>query len=221
MGSAGGGGGAGAGIANIAGGLVGGITGLFQRRKANKMLKSLSRPTYAIPEEITRSQKMAEMAAQEGLPSAQYNKAMQNIQRQQSNALAGATDRRSALMALPKIQQAANDAALGLDVQDAQARMQNQRTLYGVSNTTAGYKNKQFEINQMQPYQQQRDYAMSLLGAGNQNFTGGIDKLLAGAGSLAFGSGGGKRKMTAGNSGDPTYYNDGAGYNYSGFETGY
>jgi len=223
MSSAGGGGGAGGGIANIAGGLVSGITGFFQKRKANKMLKSLQRPNYAIPEEITRSQKMAEMAAQEGLPSAQYAKAMQNIQRQQSNALAGATDRRSALMALPKIQQAANDAALNLDSADAQARMQNQRTLYGVSNTTAGYKNKQFEINKMQPYQEKYQYAQSLLGAGNQNLSSGIDKFLGGAGTLAFGGGtGSKRRMTSGSSGDPTYYNGyGADSNYSGFETGF
>lgn len=225
MGGAGGGSGAGAGVANIAGGLVGGLTGFFQKRKAQKMLKNLNRPEYTIPQEVLRSQKMAEMGAQEGLPSAQYNKAMQNIQRQQNNMLAGATDRRSALMALPKIQQSTNDAALNLDVADSNARLQNQKTLYGISAQTGQYRDKAFQTNQMQPYQEKKNYAESLLGAGNQNLTGGIEKLLGGVGSLAFGGGmggGGGRKMKAGSSSSAAYYNGyGADSNYSGFETGY
>lgn len=218
MGSGGGGG-----IPNIASGLVSGVAGFFQRRAAKKMLRNLNRPQYTIPEEITKSQKMAEMSASEGLPSAQYNKAMQNIQRQQTNSVAAAQDRRSALMALPKIQQAATDAALNLDVADANARLQNQKTLYGVSGQTAQYKDKAFQINQMQPYQEKYQYAQSLLGAGNQNLIGGIDKLLGGGASLLFGGGGGSaRKMTSGATGSPTYYNGyNSGSNYSDFETGY
>lgn len=218
----GGAGGAGGGIANIAGGLVGGAIGLFQRRKAKRELSKLQRPQYTIPDEIKKSQKMAEMSAQEGLPSAQYNKAMQNIQRNQANALSGAGDRRSALMALPKIQQSANDATLGLDSADAQARMQNQKTLYGQNANLAQYKDKAFQINQMQPYQEKYNYYQSLLGAGNQNLMSGIDKIAGGAGSLMMGGSGPKKKMTAGSTGAPTYYNGyDADSNYSGFENGY
>lgn len=219
------GGGAGAGVANIGSGLLSGITGFFQRRKAKKELAKLQRPEYTIPEEIIKSQKMAELSANEGLPSAQYNKAMQNIQRTQANMLAGANDRRSGLMALPKIQQAASDATLNLDVADANARLQNQKTLYGVSGQTAQYKDKAFDINKMQPYQQNLNYYQSLLGAGNQNLLAGADKILGGGASLLFGSGGSgqSRSMRAGrSSGAPTYYN---GYNsdssYGDFETGF
>jgi hypothetical protein len=220
------GGGSGAGVANIAGGLLSGVTGFFQRRKAKKELAKLHRPEYTIPEEITRSQKMAEMSANEGLPSAQYNKAMQNIQRTQANMLAGANDRRSGLMALPKIQQAANDATLGLDVADAQARLQNQKTLYSVSGQTAQYKDKAFQTNKMQPYQQNLNYYQSLLGAGNQNMLGGADKILGGTASLLFGGGSGSgqtRGMRSGrSSGAPTYYNDyNSGSSYGDFENGY
>jgi hypothetical protein len=221
----GGSGGAGAGAANIAGGLLSGITGFFQRRKAKKELAKLQRPEYTIPEEITRSQKMAEMAANEGLPSQQYNQAMQKIQRNQANAVAAATDRRSALMALPRIQQQANDASLNLDAMDAQARMNNLKTLYSVSGQTAGYKDKAFQINKLQPYNQNLNYYNSLLGAGNQNMLGGADKLLGGAASILFGNGGGgqgRRMSTAKNSSSPTYYNGyGSDSVYGDFETGY
>jgi hypothetical protein len=228
--SGGGGGGRGAGLANIAGGLVGGITGFFQRRKAKKELAKLKRPEYEIPQEILRSQKMAEQAANEGLPSQQYNQAQQNIQRQQSRAISAASDRRGGLMALPGVQQQANDSLLNLDVKDAQARMNNQQRVYGINSQLAGYKDKAWEINKMQPYERDYNYYQSLLGAGNQNMLAGADKFLGGSGQLAFGGGnsygGGNsssgRKMTAGKTNAPTYYNGyDSGSDYSTFQNGF
>jgi hypothetical protein len=229
MGSLSGGGGQGQGIANLAGGLIGGISGFFQRRKAKKLLREAGeQPMYQIPQEILNNQKMAELAANEGLPSQQYNNAMKNIQRSQANALSGALDRRSALMALPKIQQQSNDAYSNLDASDAAARMQNQRALYGIGAQTAQYRDKEFQVNKMQPWERKFNYAQQLLGAGNQNMVGGIEKLiggglgLIGSGGLSIGGGGNTRKMKIGAVNKPTYY---GGYNtdsdYSGFETGY
>lgn len=228
-GGQGGGSGAVQGASNIAGGLLSGITGFFQRRAAKRMLKGLQRPEYTIPPEILKSQKMAEQAANEGLPAQQYSQAMQNIQRQQSKALSSATDRRGGLMALPGLQQQSNDALLNLDVKDAQARMANQQKLYGIYGQTAGYRDRAFQTNQMEPYQEKYGYAMNLLGQGNQNLLSGADKILGGTSQLAFGGNtnssgygqqGGQRKMAAGRTGQPVYYNGyNEGGNYSGFET--
>jgi len=182
--SSGGGGGQGAGIANMAGGLVSGITGFFQRRKAKKELAKLKRPEYEIPQEILRTQKMAEQDAAEGLPSQQYNQAQQGIQRQQNRAISMAADRRGGLMALPTIQQTGTDAQLNLDVKDAEARRTNKQRLYGIMGQTAGYRDKAFEVNKMQPYQEDKNYYMGLLGAGDKNLTGGAEKFLGGALSM-------------------------------------
>lgn len=224
--SSGGGNSQGQGLANIAGGLVSGITGFFQRRKAKKELAKLQRPEYSIPNEILQNQKRAERAAAEGLPSQQYNQAMQNIQRNQNRALVGAGDRRSALMALPAVQQQANDATLSLDVKDAQARRENERFLSGVNSEVAGYRDKAWNINKFQPYQEDRAYYRSLLGAGNQNLVGGIDKAASGAGLLLGGAsgmfGGKKTSSSATASGTPTYYNGyGSGSDYGTFETNF
>ena len=193
--------GAGQGVANIAGGLVSGITGFFQKRQAKKLLKAAGeQPLYNIPQEILRNQKQAELNAQEGLPSQQYNNAMKNIQTSQRNALSSSLDRRSALMALPSIQRSANNAYGNLDSQDAQARRQNQQTLYNVGNTTAQYRDKAWNTNELQPWQRKYNYGMQLLGAGYQNFTGGLEKLLGGAGQVAFPNGanlGGSKKTTS------------------------
>ena len=106
-GGQGGGGGIGQSTANMASGIFSGIIGLGQRRKAKKLLANLQRPEYMIPNEVLQNQKMAQQAANEGLPSQQYNQAMQNIQRQQNRALTAAGSRRGALMALPGLQQSA------------------------------------------------------------------------------------------------------------------
>ncbi len=192
MGSGGGsGGGAGQGMANVGSGLISGITGFYQKRKAKKLLKEAGeQPTYSIPQEILRNQKMAEMGANEGMPSQQYTNAMKNIQRNQASVLSGARDRRSALMALPQIQRQSNDAMGNLDVQDAGMRLQNQKTLYGIGAQTAQYRDKAFDTNQMQPWKRKYNYANQLLAAGNQNFTAGLDKLVSGAGQMAFPGGG-------------------------------
>lgn len=181
------------GVANQIGGLVSGITGLIQKHKANKLLAQTKRPTYAIPNEILQNQKQAELNARQGLPSEQYQQGMQNIARQQNAALQRATDRRGGLLAVAGTQQAGTDAALNLDVANAKQRLQNQNTLYGVNNQVAQYRDKAFQRNQMQPYQQQYNYGMNLLASGNQNLLGGIDKFVAGGlrvGAGAAGSGG-------------------------------
>jgi hypothetical protein len=151
---------------------------------------------------------------------------MQGIQRQQSQALTAAGGRKGVLMALPGIQQQSNDAQLGLNVKNAQARMDNERQLYGINSEVAGYRDKEFNINQMQPYNEKYNYYQSLLGAGNQNLMGGVDKILGGAGSFlgaGSGGGGGKKKYSGGAvSGTPNYYNGYSGdSDYSGFETGF
>lgn len=218
---------------NVSGGLLSGVVGYFQRRKAKKELAKLSRPQYDIPQEILKNQKLAEQQAAEGMPSQQYSNAMRNIQKTQNNLLAGAMDRRSALMALPKIQQATLDATSNLDAQDAGIAVQNKRNLINVGNTTAQYRDKAFDVNKMQPYNRDYNYYMQLLGQGNQNLLGGADRLLGGASQLVFGSqgsgggsggsaGGTTMRGSTGRQGAPSYYNGyGAESDYSGFENGF
>lgn len=217
------GGGGGQGIANIGGGLVSGITGFFQRRKAKKLLKNLHQPTYTIPNEVLQNQKMAQQAANEGMASQQYNNTMKNFRQTEADVLASARDRRSALMALPRVQQQTNANIGNLDAQDAAMRQQNQRTLYGINSQVAGYRDKAFDINQMQPFQRDYSYAMGLLGAGNQNMLSGADKIIAGGGQLLSGVSGRRKKYSASaSSEEPQYYNGyDANSDYSGFETGF
>lgn len=170
----------GSGIAQIASGLIGGITGLIQRHKAKKALAGLQYPTETIPQEVLQNQQLATLRANTGLPSEQYNQAMQNVARQQNAAIRGATDRRSGLLTIAQNQQQGNDAVLNLDVANAKARLGNEKTLMGVNNTVGAYRQKAWDWNVRQKYTRDYSYAQGLLGAGNQNFIGGLDKAASG-----------------------------------------
>lgn len=171
-------------IANGIGGLIGGIYSLWQKAKANRLLANLKRPTYSIPQEQYQNQTLAKSRANQGLPAAQYAQAMQNIERQRNAALVATQDRRGALGTIGKIQQGVTDANLNLDVADAKQKIANEQNLMKVNNTMSGYKDKEWDYNKRQKYEQDYQYGMSLLGSGNQNMLNSLDKLGAGAGYL-------------------------------------
>lgn len=207
--------------ANLLGGLVKGLVGSGQKRQGKRMLKNLQYPTETLPSEITENQKLAKQQSATGLPSEQYRKAMQDIQRNQLVALRGAHDRRGGIGAISGIQQGTNDATLNLNAQDAQMKLANQRNFMNVNNQVAGWKSKLFDVNTRNKYSQDRAYAMGLLGAGNTNLYAGIDQGIGGAGSLGYGLFGDPDKMgyNYGNTTD-TFNPPRQGFNSSGYATG-
>src|SRR6185503_16235538 len=157
--------------AGLVGGLIKGIVGHKQKKEGKNILAQADKMgafNEQVPTEITN-------AAATGLPSEQYNQAMQNIQQQQLMAIQGAHNRRAGIGLIPSITNATNSADLNLDVKNAEARQQNQLRL-------ASWKDKVWQNNVKGKYNQQYNYGMGLLGAGNQNLVGGIDQGLAGIG---------------------------------------
>lgn len=206
------------------GGLASSIFGGGQRRRAKKALANMPYPIYNVPDEIMQNKALATQMASEGMASQQYAKGQQNILRQQNSAIRQAQDRRSGIGLIDKIQRATNDAQLGLDAEDAKMRQQNQRGLLGVNSEVGQYRDKAFDWNKKQKYLMDRQYYQSLLGAGNQNIMGGIDRILGGATNALGGLlGGGRGSYSGGgSSGGPTYYNGyGANSSYGDFETNY
>lgn len=164
-----------------ASGLISGISGLVQKHKARKILDNLQYPIETIPTAIRQNKDLATNAANTGLPQEQYNNTLKNIQRNQLMTLRAGLDRGGVLGSLAKITQLTNDATANLDAKDAQARQQNQKTLYGINNTYGNWQNKVWDNNVKQKYLRDYNYGMSLMGSGNQNFVNGIDKVASGA----------------------------------------
>lgn len=191
----------------LVGGILKGSKARKQKKEGRQILADNPSPEYNIPDEITS-------AAAEGLPSQQYEQAMKNIQRQQMTALRSSNERRGGIANIGRIQSGTNDATMNLDVADAQARQQNQRTL-------AQYKDKAWDWNKRQKFERNYDYGMNLLGAGNQNSAAATDQIVSGIGfgaNALLGDGGGFMGFGGGRSrggrrpsvGNTTYYD---GYN--------
>lgn len=172
------------GLMQAGGGLIGAIGGLFQKHQANKILNGLTYPTESMPNEISQNQRIAQGMAS-GMPSEQYNQAMNNIQQQQMTALRGAQDRRSGYGMVSNIQNNTNQATGQLNSQNAQMAFKGKQALMGANSQSAQWQDKLYENNKLNPYMQKWNYGNSLLGAGNQNLFGGLDKITAGAG-MAF-----------------------------------
>ena len=139
-------------------------------------LKNLNRPTYTVPEEIKKNLSESELMALEGLPAEQKQQYIQNIQRSQQTAMKGLETRKAGLAGIPALLQSQNDAFTNLLTMDATQKLQNKMLVQQNRNTLAGYKDKEFDINKMQPYQEKSAEAQALIGSGVQNIFGGLDQ---------------------------------------------
>lgn len=199
-------------IGGIGGAALGLASGLFGKKKANNILRQNPYPQEGMPSEITANQQIAQNAANEGMPSEQYQAAQRNIQRNQAAALSAAsTTPGGAVNNVGAIQQASNDATGNLNAQSAEMRRQNIGQLIGVNQQAASWKDKLFDWNQRQKYIQNYNYGMGLLGQSNQNMLSGADRLLGtAAGSFASGLfGGGTGGAAASSAPAPYMYTPG------------
>lgn len=156
--------------------LVKGIQGIGQGIKGNKLAKQNKRPTYEIPKEFQQNLAIAENMGRIGLPQQEYNRAQQNFQRNQASALRQ-FNRMGNPRGLAGIVRAGNDATLGLDVADAQARMSNQRNAMGYRSQIGQQQLAKQNWDKMQLFGEKADAAAALQGAGRQNVMGELSEL--------------------------------------------
>jgi hypothetical protein len=170
--------------------IIKGVQGIFQGAKGRKLAKKNVRPTYEIPKEFQQNLAIAENMGRTGLPQQQYNQASQNIQRNQLAGLRGLA-RTGRAGNVASIVRASNDATLGLDVADANARLGNQRQAMGYRSQIGGQQLAKQQWDKFGKYAENADAASALMGAGRQNVMGGLTELSQ-LGQLA---NGGQNKM--------------------------
>lgn len=162
--------------------------GIHKKNMAKRALAAANaeRPTEQVPQAELDNQALARQNANTGLPSAQYNVAMQNIKNQQMQALQGSQDRRGGLALVGQIQAQGNQANSNLDAANSEQRLKNDQTLMGVNSEIGQWQDKVWQNNYNDKYKNDYNYAMGLLGSGNANVTTGVDQIGA-AGSRAAG----------------------------------
>lgn len=161
--------------AQIAGNVAKLPLAIYQLVKAAQLRRQ--RPEYNIPKEVMENQNIARNMAMQGLPAAQYNRAQANIDRNTAFGLRQSNSRRGGLVGLAGQEQAANDAYNNLDVADANARRQNQQVLMGQNQNVAQYRDKQFQLNELEPWQIDMQAAAANEGAGINNLFNMFNKV--------------------------------------------
>jgi hypothetical protein len=153
-----------------------GIQGIFQGIKGKKMAKANVRPTYQIPTGFAKNLAEAEAEARTGLPQQQYNRALQNIQRNQSAGLRqiGRMGRGGSVAGLAR---AGMDAGVNLDVADAEARARNRQMARGYRTQLSQQELAKQAYDKFGKYEEDAAAAEALMGAGRQNVMGGLSDL--------------------------------------------
>jgi len=169
--------------------------GKKQEKEGKNALKNLVAPNYQIPEELQKNLTESELRALEGLPTAQKNQYIQNVQRQQQETLNAAADRKGGLLGIQESARNATDAYTNLVSMDAEARVRNQQQVQQNRLAIADAKDKQFAYKKGR-YQDGLQSAQAMIGAGEQNFAGGLDTIAGSAlqaGSMLLANGGGNK----------------------------
>lgn len=177
-------------------GILQGVIGGIGARKARRELERLPMPTYSPVKSITDYYNEAQKRYQESpYQSNLYKMQAQNIARGTTQGLSSLQDRRSAMAGIPALIQGQNDALLKAGVAAEQQREQRFGQLGDATNAMAGEQRKEWEVNQLMPYQrkagilgQKASGYTQLMNAGLQNAFGGLQAGVMSKGGM-FGGG--------------------------------
>lgn len=148
---------------------------IYQLVKANQLRRQ--RPEYDIPEEVMQNQNIARNLAMQGLPAEQYNRAASNIDRNAAFGINQANTRRGGLASVAGLNQSMNDAYGNLAAQGAAARRANQGLFMQQNQNVANYQDKAFQLNELEPWQQDMQAAAAYEGAGINNLFNMFNKV--------------------------------------------
>ena len=161
-------------IAAVAIGAVQVGMGIYQTYKGNQLAKNNIRPKYEIPDVIKQQLNTAELQAIEGLPEQQRQNYIDNMLQQYTTAISASNDRRGGLSSIASLQNSMNDSNKNLLAMDAQARQNNINSLQNTRSNYAGFIDKRYEQNQLNPFMEKAQAAQAMKGAGMQNIMSGV-----------------------------------------------
>jgi len=181
-----------AGVA-IGAGVLKGVGGILQSGKGRKMAKRLIDPGYKIPKGFSQNLAIAENLAQTGMPSEQYNKAQQDINRAGTAGVRAIGRSSNPAAGVASLFRGQTDAFNNLNVANANARRQNILSAMGYRRDFANQELAQQQYGQ-QKYFNEMNQANALKGAGMQNMFGALTDIGTAAATM-YGDGGGSQTM--------------------------
>lgn len=153
------------------------LQGVQQRAQARQLERQNNRPVYTPNSNIALNQAMARANARTGLPDQVYNNQLNQIQQNMATGLRTVNQKGNVSYNANQMVANANRAVGNLNAMDAQARQQNQNQLYAQNQAMANEQRQAFNINELQPYQQNVQNVISMRRAGTQNIFGALSQL--------------------------------------------
>lgn len=157
--------------------VVKGFSGLFDVFSGKARARRNIRPVAEVNENYLKNVALAEQMGRQGLPQQQYNQAQQNIGRNQAVALNSLSRSANPAAGLQGLLRASNDATMGLDTQNANARLQNQRFAFGQRNNLAQDQQRVWNWNKRDKFLSEAQAASQQINSGKLNAMGGLTDL--------------------------------------------
>jgi hypothetical protein len=148
--------------------------GALQSFMGFQAAKNATRPEYRIPDAIETNMSQAERMQYYGLPDAQKKEYLQNIERAGTAQVSALSDRKAGIAGAITVAQQQRDSYMSLLSADAQQRLANIQRLMDVRSNYAQYEDKEFMLNQLEPFQQEMAAAQQFQAAGMQNIFGAL-----------------------------------------------
>ncbi len=163
-------------------GLVQGIAGFIQNRKATKAMENMQSPTYTANKGILDYYgKALQRYNVDPYQTSMYKMQQQNANRGLASGLGALQNRRAALAGVSNLVQGYDDASLKAGAAAEQQQGQNLAQLGQAAGMKAGEEQMAFNINEQQPFE--RKYNLKAMKAG-----GGVDIMNSGISNI-FGAG--------------------------------
>lgn len=155
------------------------VGGIFQGMKGRKILKNAKLPGYEIAPEFEQNIGLAKsIKNMGGMPSAQYNRGLQDVFRNANFGMSQLQGRRAATAGVSSIVQRMNDATNNLNIADANMAQQNFRMgtqmQMGANSMLGQQRNMKQQWEKFNPYLRKLSEGQALVGSGMQNVFGGL-----------------------------------------------
>lgn len=161
----------------MVGAILGGLSlasGALQYFKGKNLEKRNKRFTAETPSEAYQNLSMAQQMALQGLPEEQKQQFISNLQRGTALGLRELGTRKAGISGISALNQQQNDGYQQMLGMDSQARVQNQNQLMQQNQNIANYKDRNFQLNTVNPYYERVAQSQAMMGAGLQNINKGI-----------------------------------------------
>ena len=149
--------------------------GIYQTVKGGIDARNNVRPTYQIPESMREAMDTAERMSNRGLDEQTRQNYLQGLTDTRAAAFQGLSDRKAGIGSVAGVQQREIAGQQQLAAMDNEQRMRNIAALQDMRMKMSSFEEREFDMNQMQPYEDRAAAASAMQGAGLQNIFGAAE----------------------------------------------